>query len=495
MGQRPATRILATLGPASWSSDTITALARAGASAFRLNFSHGDHEILERVIADVRAIEGIVGRPIAILGDLAGPKLRTGPVDDAAGVPLTPGEEVVVTSKDEVSSRGRIAVTYRGLPSLLAPGHRVLLDDGKLEVEVIDAGEDEVRARVVYGGVLGSNKGLNLPGSRVNIPSITEKDAADIAFALAHDVDWLALSFVQEARDVVDLKRRISSAGRSTPVIAKIEKPLAVKNLGQILDVSDGIMVARGDLGVELGPEQLPTVQKEIIERARVDGKLVVTATQMLESMTQAPRPTRAEASDVANAIFDGTDVVMLSQETAIGDYPVRAVETMRDIALQVESSSLFRGLGERFRVPTHGGIAQAAIRAACIAAEEVGAKAIVPFTGSGWTALSVSCWRPATPICAITFRASTCRRLALCRAVHPVLVPEESASLDERYLLGIDALLRAGRLKGGDVVVILSGGVLHGHGANTVKIYRVGEDDLADAPETRERLRHILGG
>jgi len=494
MPPRPATRILATLGPASWAPEAIEALARAGASAFRLNFSHGDHEVLRKVIESVRLVEQKIGRSIAILGDLAGPKLRTAPVAGGNTIRLEKGAELVITSRDESSTPGRIAVTYRELPSLLAPGHRVMMDDGKLEVEVLGEGDDEVPVRVIVGGWLGSRKGLNLPGSRVNIPSVTEKDAEDVAFALEQRLDWLALSFVQSARDVVDLKRRLAVGGQSIPVIAKIEKPLAVDNLAGILDVSDGIMVARGDLGVELGPEFLPTVQKEIIERARKEGKLVVTATQMLESMTANARPTRAEASDVANAIFDGSDVVMLSQETAIGDYPVRTVETMRDIALQVEASELFKNQVERFRVPTSGGVAQAAIRAACSAAEEVNARAIVPFTASGWTALSVSCWRPATPIYAIAFDEGTCRRLALCRAVRPVLVSKQADSLEDRYLLGIGELMKAGKLEGGDIVVILSGGVLHGHGANTVKIYRVGEDDLVDDPATRARVRKLLG-
>jgi len=494
MNRRPSTRIIATLGPASSDRETIVRLADAGASAFRINFSHGEHEDLARVISEVRSVEAQVARPLAVLGDLSGPKLRTGAVVGGGTVSLEADAQVVLSATAEESSLGVISVSYASVPALLAVGDRVLLDDGKMELEVVESRGEDAVARVVHGGELGAQKGINLPGTTLGIPAITEKDIRDLEFALAYGVDWLALSFVQQPRDVVDLKRRISSAGCTTPVIAKIEKPGAVDCLAAILDVSDGVMVARGDLGVELGPEQLPTVQKEIIDCARSHGKLVITATQMLESMTSAPRPTRAEASDVANAIFDGSDVVMLSQETAIGAHPVRAVETMRDIALQVEASDLFKSRAEAFRLPATGGIAHAAIRAACIAADEVQARAIVPFTGSGWTALSMSSWRPRRPIYAVTFRESTCRRLALCRAVDPVLVSEESESLDDRYLLGMDALLRSGRLSSGDVVVLLSGGVLHGHGANTIKIYRVGEDDLADDPETRARLRRLLG-
>jgi pyruvate kinase len=348
---------------------------------------------------------------------------------------------------------------------------------------------------VRHGGPLSSHKGINIPGVRVSLPSITAKDEADLAFALEHGVDWIAMSFVHEARDVVDLKRRIAqaerAAARTTPVIAKIENPLAVEKLNEILEVSDGIMVARGDLGVELGPEELPVVQKRIIVTARRRWKLVITATQMLDSMTHHPGPTRAEASDVANAIFDGTDVVMLSQETAVGEFPVRAVETMRNIALFAERSALFRQHMEHFQRPVSEGVAHAAIRAACVAAEEVRARAVVAFSTSGWTARSVSSWRPDTGVYALTHLEDTWQRLALCWGLRPFLIPR-AETLDEEYVLGMATLLRAGALRLRDLVVVLSGSLLRGSGANTIRIYRVGTGELTDDPATREKLEHL---
>ncbi|MAE93835.1 MAG: pyruvate kinase [Deltaproteobacteria bacterium] len=471
----PATRILATLGPASWDRASIDSLARAGVTAFRLNFSHGIHEVLARVIADVRAVEAELGWPLALLGDLAGPKMRTCDVAGGGSIMLGVGDEVVITAEDAETTPGRIAVACPGLPAALDPGDKVLFDDGKLEVEVLESSRGEARGLVIFGGPLSSKKGVNLPGGRVDIPSITEKDEADLAFAIEHGVDWIALSFVQETRDVVDLKRRIAVAGARIPVIAKIERPLAVEDLDAILEVTDGIMVARGDLGVELGPETLPVVQKEMILSARRRSRLVITATQMLESMTHEPRPTRAEASDVANALFDGTDVVMLSGETAVGDHPVRVVETMRAICEDAEKSDLYHGKMASLLRPDEGGVAHAAIRAACAAAEEVEARAIAVFTATGWTALAASAWRPRVPIYAITPEDRAWRRLALAWGVEPVRITGKAASPDALHRQGIEVLLETYRLMAGDIVVLLSGSVLDGHGANTVRILRVG--------------------
>jgi pyruvate kinase len=470
-----ATRILATLGPASWAVDTIREMILAGASAFRLNFSHGNHETLRRVVSDVRAVEAELGIPVALLGDLSGPKLRTGPLATLP-IALEEGERVRLSATAAATAEGVIAVPHPAVIRGLEVGHRVLLDDGRLELMVCETGNDEVWADVLFGGMLSSNKGLNLPGTRIDIPAITEKDAGDLAFAIEQSLDWLALSFVQEARDVVDLKRRIALGGGNMPVIAKIERPLAVENLASILDVTDGIMVARGDLGVELGPEILPMMQKSIILEARRSSKLVITATEMLESMTRNPRPTRAEASDVANAILDGTDVVMLSQETAVGDHPVRVVETMRALAQRAESSELYARHIDTFQRPTSGGIAHAAIRAASVAAQEVSARAVAAFTATGWTALNLSCWRPTVPIYALTPHPDVCRRLALCWGMDPVLTSGSPTNLTELYEDGVDILLRTYRLMAGDVVVLLSGASLGGAGANTVKIHRVGD-------------------
>ncbi len=471
----------------------IEALARAGASAFRLNFSHGAHEAKHELVERVREVSRRIERPLTIVGDLCGPKLRTRDVLDGNPVEVVAGQSVIITSRAEFSRPGVIAVDYTHLAEDVQPGNRVLIDDGSLElvVERIEGGD--VHATVKFGGQLLSRKGLNLPEVRLSIPSITPKDHVDLQFIVEHGIDMVALSFVRDASDVVDLKRLITERGASIPVIAKIEKPDAVDNIEQILDVSDGIMVARGDLGVEMSPERVPVVQKQVIAAARRKSRLVITATQMLESMTRNPRPTRAEASDVANAIFDGSDVVMLSAETATGKFPVETVRTMAEIALIAEQSEHFSREMTRFHLPEGQGVVHAAVRASCVAAEEVGARAIVPFTASGWTAFLVAGMRPRTPVVACTYNLSAYHRLALCWGVTPVLMPR-ARDIDDLYVIGIQRLLAAGFVEAGDVVVVLTGSVVRGSGANTIKIHRVGTADLSDDPETRRRLRALIG-
>ena len=491
-GRRTGTRILATLGPASSDRRTVSALAEAGASGFRLNFTHGEHDVLAETVATVRGVARDLKRPLALVGDLSGPKLRTGPLAQGI-VKLEAGTEVWLDPALERTEPGRIAVPAAILGPHLREGTRLLLDDGAIDLRVIAVEDGAIRAAVIYGNPLGSHKGINIPGVRLPIPAITPKDERDLAFALEHDLDFIALSFVRDGADVVDLKRRIAQAGRDTPVIAKIEKPLAVANLPGILEVSDAIMVARGDLGVELGPERVPVVQKRIINDARRAGKLVITATQMLESMTHNASPTRAEASDVANAIFDGTDVIMLSGETAIGEYPVKTVETMTRIARFAEGSDVYRDAMARFR--THGdveGVASATVAAACVAADQLKAKALIPFTSSGWTAFNLASRRPETPIYACTSEERTCARLALCWGAEAVLVPA-ARDLDDLYVVGIRALITRGLLGAEDVVVLLSGSVISGTGANSIKLYRVGTLDLTDHPETRHRLQGLV--
>jgi len=449
----PRTRILATLGPASWEPEVMRCLVKAGASGFRLNFSHGRHDILKDVIARVRRLGDELNRPLALVADLAGPKLRTGPLEGDAEILLTTGEEVTLSPDFECTREGHISVDASVFSGNLEPGTRILLNDGKLEIQVVSVGQNEVRAFVVHGGLLGSHKGVNLPGVHLDIPSLSEKDVSDLEFALEHDVEFIALSFVREPRDIVDVKRRIAMKGRSAGVIAKIELPEAVDNLEALLEVSDGIMVARGDLGVELGVEILPVVQKQIIQTARRRGKLVATATQMLGSMTTNPRPTRAEASDVANAVFDGSDVVMLSEETAIGKFPCAAVETMCRILRYAEDSDAYRELASLHR-PAGLGIAQATMRGACVAAAQLEARAIIPFSVS--------------------------------------LTPT-AESLDDLYVDGLAALIDSGALHDGDMVVLVTGSVVSGIGANTMKIYRIGTAGLAEDKETRRRLRDLV--
>ena len=471
----PATRILATLGPQSWSEDGIRSLADAGARAFRLNFSHGKHEELVGVIERVRVIEAETQFPLSIVGDLSGPKMRTGPIEGAkdSTVLLKENQEVILSPDAKVTEDGVIAVGLPNFDTLVAPGQVIMLADGSMDLEVLSTSPGETRAVVRHGGELAGNQGINLPGQRVPIPALTDKDRDDLAFALKHGVDWLALSFVQEPRDVVTLKRLIALAGATTPVISKIEKPVALKNLSGILDVSDGIMVARGDLGVEVGIEKLPSVQKEIICAARRRNKLVITATQMLESMTSSPRPTRAETSDVANAMYDGTDVVMLSGETAVGDYPTETVEMMRDIAIHVESSELYRQTVSEFQRPEPDGIAQATARAACLLAEEVSAKALLAFSSSGRTAASLTGHRPTVPIFGMVHSLASLRRLALCWGITPILIASPN-SLRGLHEAGIRAVVEKGRLQPGDKVVLVSGSVTGGAGANMIKVSKV---------------------
>ncbi|HYC76414.1 MAG TPA: pyruvate kinase [Planctomycetota bacterium] len=489
---RFGTRILATLGPASSTPEQIEALARAGASAFRLNFSHGPLDAKRALVRHVREISKNLERPLALVGDLSGPKLRTRENKGGRPVPFPDGAEVVITTAADLTEPGRIAVDYEHLAGDVRPGDRILFDDGSLEARVTSVEGADVRAVMVFGGELGARKGLNLPGVRLSIPAITAKDQVDLQFCIDEGIDLVALSFVRDAADAFDLKRRIGQCGANIPVIAKIEKPEAVENLEAILDVADGVMVARGDLGVELSPERVPVVQKQVIAAARRKSRLVITATQMLDSMQRNPRPTRAEASDVANAIFDGTDVVMLSGETATGRFPVESVRTMAEIALIAEQSEEYRRSTERFHLPAGQGVAHAAVRAACVAAEELGARAIVPFTASGWTAFLVAGMRPRTPVTACTFNASAYHRLALCWGVTPVLMPR-ARDIDDLYVIGMQKMLSQGRLDAGDMVVVLTGSVVRGSGANTIKIHRVGTADLSDDPETRRRLRALV--
>jgi len=485
------TRILATLGPASWDPACVRAMLEAGASGFRLNFSHGRHDVLHEVVRTVHHQAAELGRPVCLVADLCGPKLRTGRIAGTREVLLRSGEEVLLSPGFEFTEPGRIAVDPEVFSGRIDPGTRILLSDGKLELEVLEVQPDVVRARVLHGGRLGSHKGVNLPTVKLEIPSLSEKDSADLDFALAHDFEFIALSFVREARDIVDVKQRIAEAGRTAGVIAKIESPLAVRNLDALLQVSDGIMVARGDLGVELGTEVLPVVQKQIIRTARQQGKLVATATQMLGSMTHAPRPTRAEASDVANAVFDGSDVVMLSEETAIGKFPVRAVQTMSRIVANAERSDLYKEMAALHR-PAGEGVAHAAIRAACVAAEQLGARAIVPFTESGWTAYTLASYRPSVSILACTPDPRSYNRLALAWGVMPFLVPV-GGNINDLYVEGMRSLIKGGAIGAGDMVVLISGSVVGGTGANTIKIYRVGTADLAEDAETRRRLLDLI--
>ena len=345
--EKRKTKIVATLGPASDTPETIGRLLQAGVDLFRLNFSHGDHAEKTRLIELIRAASQRHGKQAGILADLQGPKIRTGKMA-GDGMRLEKGQEVVISTADVLGADGVIPTIYQALPQDVTVGSRILLDDGLMELKVLDVQGNQVRCLVVSGGLLKNNKGINLPGVKVSAPSLTEKDLHDLQFCLGADIDFVALSFVRTAEDVEGIKRIMYQAGRDLPVVAKIEKPEALRSFNKILKVADAIMVARGDLGVEMQAEKVPLIQKKIIQACNAAGKPVITATQMLESMIVNPRPTRAETSDVANAIIDGTDAVMLSGETASGAHPVEAVETMVRIARDVEQA----GFGSRLDAP-----------------------------------------------------------------------------------------------------------------------------------------------
>jgi pyruvate kinase len=463
------TKIVATIGPASRDTLVLEKLLRAGVNVVRLNFSHGEHAAHLAVMQSVREISARLGTSVALLQDLSGPKIRTGRVRGDA-IQLLDGARIVITTDEAIEGTPeRISTTYDPLPRDVAKGDRILLDDGNLELAVDATSGEEVACTVVHGGELKSHKGMNLPGVKLSTPALTEKDKADLAFGVANGVDYVALSFVRQAADVEQVKALIKSLGGSMPVIAKIEKREAVDDLPSILEVTDGIMVARGDLGVELSTEEVPTLQKRIIEMSNGAGKVVITATQMLESMIENARPTRAEASDVANAILDGTDAIMLSAETASGRFPVEAVETMARIAHYTE-----RHYGSRAPARVSGGnasmVARSLARVASTVAEELDCKLIVAFTESGSTARLVSSYRPRAPIAAITYNDDTYRRLALWWGV----VPVKSAfapTTDEMIVRGEELLKQNGLAERGDTILMLAG---QSHTAGATNMLRV---------------------
>lgn len=452
------TKIVATIGPASRSPEMLEQLIRAGVNVVRLNMSHGDHALHAENIERVRAASAAVGRPVAILADLQGPKLRVGQMS-GEGVDLIPGQKVTLSTEGDLIGHDHIVpVQYDGLPAAVDPGDRILLDDGLLELQVLDTSEKTITAEVIIGGLLKSNKGLNLPRASLAISAITEKDREDLIFALEHQVDWIALSFVRTAQEVLELKdliRQASAFGRPVPVIAKIEKPEAYRNIDAIIAVSDGIMVARGDLAIETSSEEVPMMQKTIIRKCNRAGVPVITATQMLDSMIRNPRPTRAEASDVANAILDGTDAIMTSAETAAGKYPLRTIETMVKIAARAEEAMFEMGL--RTYTDEEYSVAEAVARATVETAVELRAAAIITPTMSGSTARLVSKYRPPQIIVATTPSPMVQRQLALYWGVVPLLA-RRTESTDEMINSSIRAAMEQGLVQEGDTVVLTAG-------------------------------------
>ena len=416
--QRRRTKIVATVGPASREIPILESLIRAGVDVLRLNMSHGDQADHRAAFERIRAAADAAGEPIAVLADLCGPKIRVGRFVGGR-LDLTGGEHVVVTTRPVLGGPGLIPSQYAGLPRDVRPGDRILLDDGLIELRVESVLGDDVRCTVVNGGPLKDRKGMNLPNIPVSAPALTDKDRDDARFALELGVDFLALSFVRRPDDVEDLKKLIAAAGRSTPVIAKIEKPEALDAIDEILDVADGLMVARGDLGVELAPEAVPIAQQELVIKARQKNKPVIVATQMLESMVEHPRPTRAEVSDVSHAVFSGADAVMLSAETASGAYPVRAVEMMDRVARQVEGWQLveggFRSITEHEKEhPPPLPLRLAVARSMAQLSRDLLVRAVVVRTMEGASAAVTAASRPAAPVLALTMDAALCRRMNL---------------------------------------------------------------------------------
>lgn len=447
------TKIVTTIGPASDSTEIMQKLIEAGANIFRLNFSHGDHKYMNGLIARIKELSAQLKFPVAILADLQGPKIRVGTMQD--NILLCAGEKLTITTQEVIGDATLIPTTYKALPSDVKIGNNILMDDGLISLMVESVTDETVCCTVVTGGILKSRKGINLPGVDVSADSLTPKDRKDLDFAIEHEVDYIALSFVRSAEDVNQLKEIIKSKGSDIPVIAKIEKPEAVEHFDSILAVTDGIMVARGDLGVEMRAEKVPMIQKMIIKACNLAGKPVITATQMLESMVNSPVPTRAETSDVANSILDGTDAVMLSAETASGSYPEQAVLTMTNIAIDIENT-----LTKPNRFITNKnvqGITEAIGQAASCVAQMTGAKAILAFTQTGSTAKLVAKYRP----CMLVYASTPCekvqRRLALYSGIYSLLT-ENTHGTESQIQLICRETLKADLLTKEDTVVVTMG-------------------------------------
>ncbi|HEX3926628.1 MAG TPA: pyruvate kinase [Gemmatimonadales bacterium] len=468
-------KIVATLGPTSSSEETFRELVRAGLDVARLNFSHGSHEQKAELIAMVRKIAREERKPVCILGDLQGPKIRTGTLRDHKPVLLETGKQLTITPEKVEGTAERVSTVFPTLAENLNPGDRILLSDGLIELRVLGLSGADVVTEIVNGGLLGEKKGINLPGVPIRVPSLTEKDEEDLEFALKNGVDTIAVSFVQTAADVRYVKRRVAALGSEAWVIAKLEKPQAVDHLDSILEASDGIMVARGDLGVEMPPEKVPAIQKHIIRRATEYRKPVITATQMLESMIENPRPTRAEASDVANAIYDGTDAVMLSAESAAGKYPVESVAMMAKIVVETETQ--MRMETRLATAPRRKSLTIPETICECMAhsAQDLDLAAIAIFTETGNTARLLSKYRPEAPIYALSPFEEVVHRLMLLWGTYPVQC-ERFTDTDKLVNMAEDILEHGGFVHAKDVVGIVGGTATRTGATNFMRLHLIGD-------------------
>ena len=455
------TKIVATVGPATNSKDMLVELVKAGVDVFRLNFSHGTHEGHMKVIQAIREIRQEMNSHVCILQDLQGPKIRTNKVENDE-VFVEPGKLLTITSEDVMGTSERISTSYQSLPSDVAVGDTILIDDGKIELRVEGADGQEVQTRVIHGGPIKSRKGINLPDSNVSAPSLTDKDEEDLYFGLEQDVDWIALSFVRRAEDIHNLRKIIESKGKDIKIIAKIEKPEAIKNIDEIIEATDGLMVARGDLGVEIPMEEVPLAQKMLVQKCNAVAKPVIIATQMMESMIENPRPTRAETNDVANAVMDGADAIMLSAETASGKFPIQTVKSMVKTILTIEERSevVYNKLSQiSSDSPTFNN--DSLVRAACQLSREIDAKAIVGMTKSGYTGFRLSCHRPKANIFIFTANRPLLNVINLYWGLRGYYY-DGTESTDETFDDLEKVLVEKGHLQKGDVYVSTASMPLH---------------------------------
>jgi len=468
------TKIVCTIGPASESLEKIISLMRAGMDVARLNFSHGSLVEHEKRIRNIRKASRKTRRNVGILMDIRGPEIRTGTFIGGKAN-LNKGDTFSLTVENVPGDQDRVSVTYKGIVNDVKTGGTILLDDGLIELKIREVTEKELICEVVSGGEISNNKSVNLPGVTLNLPPMCEKDEADIIYGISQDLDFLAASFTRKASDVLDIRRLLEAKKSRMMIIAKIENEEGVRNFEEILNVSDGIMVARGDLGVEIPAEDVPIVQKMLIKKCNQMGKSVIIATQMLDSMIRNFRPTRAEASDVANAIFDGTDAVMLSGESAIGNYPVESVITMDRIAQRAESALQYEEILETFEPLMNKTVTDAISYSTCHTAKELGAAAILSSTQTGQTARMVSKYKPKTPIIAVTPNSKVIRYLTLTWGVYPILC-EPTKNTDEMFRAAVEAALKARLVKNGDLVVITAGIPIGEGTTNLLRVHTIGE-------------------
>jgi len=463
------TKIVATVGPASNNKEMLRALIKEGVDVFRLNFSHGKHEDHLKVIHFVRELNKEMGTTVSLLQDLQGPKIRIDEMEP--GVVLERGQELIVTSRDLLGNREIASTSYKNLPNDVKVGDMILVDDGKIELKVTEVRDIDVVTEVIYGGPLKSRKGINLPFTKVSAPSLTEKDLADLEFGIENNVDWIALSFVRKESDIHQLREILNSRNSTSRIVAKIEKPEALSNIDAIIEATDAVMVARGDLGVEIWMEEVPMVQKMLVEKCNHAGKPVIVATQMMESMIENPRPTRAETNDVANAVMDGADAVMLSAETAAGKYPIEVIRSMVRTVASVEKSDKiyyrFREVNPLSPTVLHDNF----VLAACKLAKDVNAKAIVGMSATGYTAFKSSAYRPNANIFVFTAKESLLTKMNLVWGTQAYFYNKDNST--DETIADVEEILKAdGHVQTGDVIVILASMPIKEHArTNTIKI------------------------